>query len=132
MNDPQELLYQTCLETGSSGEDATESFHNFPDLLGDRCVCGVLLSNVLLFVNPPLLLHLRFVGPYLLLSADLSFVLEDEEGQCGYVLAALNSKDFYQRFRDEWLPTVLDKYPLTAKADKAPLTGEEVEMKENN
>ena len=91
----------------------------------------VLISNIL-FVKSRLLFYLRFVGPYLFLSADLSFVLEDEEGQCGYVLAALDSKDFYQRFRNEWLPTVLDKYPLTTEADKAPLTEEEVETKENN
>ena len=71
------------------------------------------------------------MGCYLHLSSDLSFVLEDEEGQCGYVLAALDSKDFYQRFRDEWLPPVLDKYPLIAKADKTSLTEEEVETKGN-
>ena len=78
---------------------------------------------------PSYVIHLRFVGPYLLLSADLSFVLEDEEGQCGYVLAALDSKDFYQRFRDEWLPTILDKYPLATKTDRTPLTEEEVVSK---
>ena len=37
----QEHLYQVCLETGDSGEDATPLFTNYPDLLGDRwwCVC---------------------------------------------------------------------------------------------
>ena len=33
----QELVYQVCLETGDSGDDATNLFSNYPDLLGDRC-----------------------------------------------------------------------------------------------
>ena len=32
----RELVYQTCLETGSSGKDATQLFTNYPNLLGDR------------------------------------------------------------------------------------------------
>ena len=35
----RELVYQTCLETGSSGQDATQLFTNYPNLLGDRYVC---------------------------------------------------------------------------------------------
>ena len=31
----QDLVYQTCLETGDNGEDATTLFTNYPDLLGD-------------------------------------------------------------------------------------------------
>ena len=51
------------------------------------------------------------MGPYTALSPDLSFVLEDAEGVCGYVLAALNSGEFYDRFRREWLPSVGKQYP---------------------
>ena len=53
----------------------------------------------------------RFVGPYTTLSPELSFVVEDSEGVCGYVLAVLDSQSFYQKFKQEWLPTVIDKYP---------------------
>jgi len=53
----------------------------------------------------------RFVGPYLELCRDLAFVLEDSHGVCGYVLAALDSKEFYQRFKEEWLPAILKLYP---------------------
>jgi protein O-GlcNAcase/histone acetyltransferase len=84
----RELVYQVCLETGDSGGDATHLFSNYPDLLGDR-----------------------FVGPYTLLSPDLSFVLEDAAGVCGYVLAALDSRAFQERYRSEWLPRLGGKYP---------------------
>ena len=39
-------------------------------------------------------------------------MLEDPQGVCGYVLAALDSKLFYQRFKNDWLPKVLSLYPL--------------------
>ena len=52
------------------------------------------------------------MGPYLELCRDLAFVLEDSEGVCGYVLAALDSEQFYVRFKEEWLPKVLDRYPI--------------------
>ena len=46
----REMVYQTCLETGSSGQDATQLFTNYPNLLGDRCVhvclCNMLYSDV--------------------------------------------------------------------------------------
>ena len=41
----------------------------------------------------------------------MSFVLEDSEGVCGYVLGALDSEKFYDRFRKEWLPVLIGKYP---------------------
>ena len=41
-------------------------------------------------------------------------MLEDTQGVCGYVLAALDSRLFYTRFKTDWLQTVLDKYPVPA------------------
>jgi protein O-GlcNAcase/histone acetyltransferase len=84
----KEMLYQVCLETGASGSDATHLFSNFPDLLGDR-----------------------YVGPYVHLCPDLCFVLEDVSGVCGYVLAALDSQNFYDSYRSKWLPRLEGKYP---------------------
>jgi protein O-GlcNAcase/histone acetyltransferase len=84
----KEQVYRVCLETGDSGGDATDLFTNYPDLLGDR-----------------------FVGPYTFLCPDLSFVLEDSEGVCGYVLAARDSETFYSQFTSEWLPQLEGKYP---------------------
>ena len=59
----------------------------------------------------------RFVGPYLTLSSDLSFVLEDNEGVCGYVLAALDSSQFYHEFRTKWLPQIVGKYPIITQTE---------------
>ncbi|CAF0914700.1 unnamed protein product [Adineta ricciae] len=53
----------------------------------------------------------RFVSPYIHLSPDLSFVLKDsKEEVSGYVLAALDSELFYQRYVDEWLPKMKQIY----------------------
>ena len=47
----QELVYQVCLETGDSGDDATNLFCNYPDLLGDR------FAGIVSFPGPPTLVH---------------------------------------------------------------------------
>ena len=52
----------------------------------------------------------RFVGPYCMLSPDLSFVLEDSEGVCGYVVGVLDSQKFYEQLIREWLPSLSSKY----------------------
>ena len=49
----RELVYQTCLETGSSGQDATQLFTNYPNLLGDRCVHGHVYDCVALSPRLP-------------------------------------------------------------------------------
>ncbi len=54
----------------------------------------------------------RFVGPYLTLSPDLCFVLEDALGVCGYMLATLDSQAFYKAYLEEWLPLVTNDYPV--------------------
>ncbi|XP_065890014.1 protein O-GlcNAcase-like isoform X2 [Dysidea avara] len=82
------LAYRVCLETGDSGADGTKLFPHYPNLLGDR-----------------------YVGPYVTLSQELSFVLEDDEGVCGYVLAALDSRQFYKQFKEKWTPSVIGDYP---------------------
>ena len=53
------------------------------------------------------------MGPYVDLSRELSFVLEDDTGVCGYVLAVLDSRQFYKQFTDKWTPSVINKYPTT-------------------
>ena len=60
----------------------------------------------------------RYVGPYLALSADLAFVLEDDAGVCGYVLAVLDSAQFYQDFRTIWLPQMTAKYPVVGQTEQ--------------
>ena len=67
----------------------------------------------------------RFVGPYTFFSPSLSFILEDDIGVCGYVLAALDSRSFYDQFVTEWAPEVAKRYPLPHVGIKE-LTPEEV------
>ena len=78
--------YRVCLETGDSGLDATH-LHTDPNALG----------NI-------------YVGAYLRFEPELAYVLEDENGVCGYVLGALDSKVFYQRYLQEWLPPLQQTY----------------------
>ena len=69
------------------------------------------------------------MGPYTTLSPELSFVVEDSEGVCGYVLAVLDSKAFYHQFKKEWLPTVIGNYPAPLpKANEEKLSPEEVSL----
>jgi ribosomal protein S18 acetylase RimI-like enzyme len=79
--------YDVCLKAGDSGKDATHLFQN-KDLLG-----------------------LRYVGPYLTLNPELCFVLEDEEGVCGYCLGCLDSLPFYERMQKEYLVPLQQQYP---------------------
>jgi ribosomal protein S18 acetylase RimI-like enzyme len=80
--------YRVCLLTGDAGKDATAIHPDEPDLLG----------------------HV-YVGAYLKLEPELAFLLEDDEGVCGYVLGALDSREFYRRYEAEWLPPLQARIP---------------------
>jgi ribosomal protein S18 acetylase RimI-like enzyme len=82
-----DAVYEVCLKTGDAGQDATH-----------------------LFDDPKALGHL-FVGPYMALEPDFAFVLEDDQGVCGYTLAALDTSTFNQRYVNEWLPPLQAHYP---------------------
>ena len=73
-------LYRVCLRTGDAGKDAT-FLEDDPDLLGEV-----------------------FVGPYVMLEPNLAFTLEGPDGAAGYVLGALDTKDFNKRLQFDWLP----------------------------
>jgi ribosomal protein S18 acetylase RimI-like enzyme len=85
---PEDLdaLYDICLKTGDTGEDATA-----------------------LYDDPKLLGHL-YAAPYATLEPDLTFVLEDSKGVCGYILGAFDSKTFYERLEREWFPALREQY----------------------
>ena len=82
----EEACYRICLETGDFGADGTH-----------------------LFEDPKLLGHI-YVGSYLKYAPDLAFVLEDEEGVCGYTLGVLDSAPFYARTEAEWFPPLRKQY----------------------
>lgn len=81
-----DAVYRVCLETGDAGQDATELFQD------------------------PLLLGHIYTGPYVIYQPELAFVLEDDEGVCGYTLGALDSEAFYRRMNDEWLSKLREEY----------------------
>jgi ribosomal protein S18 acetylase RimI-like enzyme len=71
--------YHVCLKTGNHGQDGEALYREDPDALGRI-----------------------FVGPYLAFEPELSLILEDEQGICGYALGALDSRSFYDRYEAEW------------------------------
>lgn len=82
-----DAVYEVCLKTADAGQDGTH-----------------------LFKDPKAVGHL-YAGPYVTLEPSLAFVLEDDLGVCGYVLGALDTKVFRERFVKEWLPPLQQRYP---------------------
>jgi ribosomal protein S18 acetylase RimI-like enzyme len=80
--------YDVCLKTGDHGQDGEPFYREDPDALGRI-----------------------FVGPYLAFEPDLSLILEDGEGICGYALGAYDSRAFYARYDTEWRPALCARFP---------------------
>lgn len=80
--------YHVCLKTGDHGRDGEPFYREDPDALGRI-----------------------FVGPYLAYEPDLSLILEDDAGICGYALGAFDSRSFYDRYEREWRPALCARYP---------------------
>jgi ribosomal protein S18 acetylase RimI-like enzyme len=80
--------YHVCLKTGNSGKDGEPFYREDPDALGRI-----------------------YVGPYLKFEPDLSLILEDAEGICGYALGAFDSRAFYARYKNEWRPDLCARFP---------------------
>jgi len=88
--------YEVCFRTGDHGQDGAPFYGDDPDALGRI-----------------------FVGPYLAFEPDLSLVLEDDRGICGYTLAALDSRRFYARYEEEWRPDLCARFPEPAGSPHA-------------
>ncbi|MCP5519142.1 MAG: GNAT family N-acetyltransferase [Verrucomicrobiales bacterium] len=95
--------YHVCLKTGDHGRDGEPFYREDPDALGRI-----------------------FVGPYLAYEPDLSLILEDAEGICGYALGAFDSREFYARYEAEWRPALCREFPDPAGNPKAWTRVEEV------
>src|SRR5215212_11253764 len=87
----ERAAYHVCLKTGDHGADGEPFYREDPDALGRI-----------------------YVGPYLAYEPELSFILEDEQGVCGYALGAFDSRNFYARYETEWRPEVCAKFPAPA------------------
>jgi ribosomal protein S18 acetylase RimI-like enzyme len=83
--------YYVCLKTGKHGDDGESLYRDDPDALGRI-----------------------YVGPYLVFEPELSLVLEDEQGICGYALGALDSRAFFARYEQEWRPQLCAQFPEPA------------------
>ena len=80
--------YAVCMKTGNFGQDGEPFYRDDPEALGRV-----------------------FVGPYLDYEPELARILEDDQGICGYVLAAMDSHAFYARYEGEWRPGLCRAYP---------------------
>ncbi|MFJ4410379.1 GNAT family N-acetyltransferase [Streptomyces sp. NPDC088910] len=92
---PEDLpaLYDICLRTADAGGDASA---RYPER--DHELLGAI-----------------FAAPYAVLEPEAAFVLDDGHGRAvGYVLGTGDTAAFVERFRDEWLPTVADRFPEPA------------------
>lgn len=81
--------YHVCLKTGDFGRDGESFYREDPDALGRI-----------------------FVGPYLAFEPNLSLILEDPQGVCGYALGAFDSRVFYARYEKEWRPHLCERFPM--------------------
>ena len=90
--------YYVCLKTGDHGKDGEPFYREDPDALGRI-----------------------FVGPYLAFEPELSFILDDEQGICGYALGAFDSRAFYARYEEEWRPNLCARFP-EPKGDRSTWT----------
>lgn len=85
-------IYRVCLQTGDSGGDATGQYRD-PDLLG----------------------HV-YAGPYVIGEPDFAYVIADQRGIAGYVLAAADSIAFAQWEEDHWWPSLREQYQDTDRS----------------
>lgn len=81
--------YYICLKTGDFGRDGEPFYRDDPDALGRI-----------------------FAGPYLEFEPELSLMLEDDQGVCGYAFGALDSREFYARYDSEWRPKLCEQFPM--------------------
>ncbi|WP_372968448.1 N-acetyltransferase family protein [Microbacterium sp.] len=86
-------LYEVCVRTADAGADAT-------GLFSDDALWGDL-----------------FAVPYVERHPDLAWVVEtDDERVIGYIVATDDTEAFVTWFRDEWWPSLQQRYPKPAEA----------------
>ncbi len=80
-----------CVKTGDHGKDGEAYYREDPDALGRI-----------------------FVEPYLAFEPELSLILEDPDGICGYALGTSDSHAFFHRYETEWRPRLCARFPAPA------------------
>ena len=94
--DDRAALDDICARTADLGGDSRELY---PDLQ--------LMTSI-------------FAAPYAVLEPDFAFVLDDGERAVGYIVGTPDTPTFVKRFRNEWLPTVADRYPVPTAEPSTP------------
>lgn len=79
-------VYDICVRTADAGGDARGQYST-DDLMPDI-----------------------FAAPYVHLEPEHAYVADDGGRAVGYVLGTADSSRFAQRYRDEWIPRLGDKY----------------------
>ena len=87
-NGDEKGAYHVCLKTGDNGADGEPFYREDPDALGRI-----------------------YVGPYLAFEPQMSLILEDDQGICGYSLGAFDSRKFFDRYEKEWRPKLISRFP---------------------
>ena len=85
-----DALYDICLRTGDSGQDATHRYTD-PRLIGEL-----------------------WVGPYVRFEPELAFVIEESAQVTGYILGARDTRAFEAACEQHWWPPLRRRYPPDA------------------
>ena len=95
LSEPADLpaLYDVCVRTADAGGDARPLY---PD--------HDLMPTI-------------FLAPYVALDPSLAFVVDDGSRAVGYVIGTADTASFVRRYRQEWLPTVVGRYPAPTSLD---------------
>ncbi len=94
--DDLNALYDICLVTGDSGQDATPLHHD-----------GQLIGHI-------------YAAPYGVLEPANVFVAEDDEGVAGYVVGTHDTDAFEARLEREWWPALRERYARVPDAELTP------------
>ena len=98
--DDLEVLYDICLRTGRSGDDASELYRDH-----------ALLGSI-------------YVGPYVALPEEASrargFVAADGDGVGGYVLGTLDTRTFEAACERAWWPALRARHPDPGPSPRTP------------
>ncbi|XP_059468397.1 protein O-GlcNAcase isoform X2 [Neocloeon triangulifer] len=89
-------VYSVCIKTCMDGMDGTDQFEKYPELIGDK-----------------------MVGHFLNFSPEFCFVVEDGWDIVGYVLAAVDARDFLRKTEMAWIPNLCEKYPKPNSCETA-------------
>ena len=96
----EEAVYRICSQTWEDGMDSSDFYTSHPKLVGEKSL-GLLIK----------------------LYSQLGFVFEGANNEIvGYIFAAPNMKELYQRLSDSWLPEMRSKYPKVEPSEGELLT----------